>query len=50
MTLTSRDRRRNGVWNSETAGPKMEHVGLMMGGLAACPDGPCVAMARPSDA
>lgn len=38
-TLSSRGRRRNGVWNSETAGQKMEHFGLMMGALAACPDG-----------
>lgn len=39
-TLTSRGRRRNGVWNSETASQKMEHLGLMMGGLVACPEGP----------
>lgn len=39
-TLTSRGRRRNGVWNNETAGQKMEHLGLMMGALAACPSGP----------
>jgi hypothetical protein len=39
-TLTSRGRRRNGVWNDQTAGQKMEHLGLMMGALAACPEGP----------
>jgi len=30
-TLTSRGRRRNGVWNSETAAQKMEHLGLAPG-------------------
>ncbi len=37
-TLSSRGRRRNGVWNSETAAQKMEHLGLMLGALAASPD------------
>jgi hypothetical protein len=38
-TLTARGRRRSGVWNAETAGQKMEHLGLMLGALAAAPDG-----------
>jgi len=38
-TLTTRGRVRNGVWNRATAGQKMEHLGLMFGALAACPDG-----------
>ena len=39
-TLSSRGRRRNGIWNSETADQRMEHIGLLMGALAACPNGP----------
>ncbi|HWW24905.1 MAG TPA: hypothetical protein VNZ85_03305, partial [Caulobacter sp.] len=38
-TLTARGRRRSGVWNAETAGQKMEHLGLMLGALAAAPEG-----------
>ncbi len=49
-TLTSRGRRRNGVWNSETAGQKMEHLGLMLGALAACPEGAVRGYGAPVDA
>ena len=38
-TLSSRGRRRNGVWNAETADQKMDHLGLMFGALAASPTG-----------
>jgi hypothetical protein len=48
-TLTSRGRRRNGVWNSETAAQKMEHLGLMLGALAACPEGAVRGYGAPVD-
>ncbi|PVM92636.1 hypothetical protein DDF62_03170 [Caulobacter radicis] len=38
-TLTTGGRGRNGVWNDETANQKMEHLGLLFGALAACPEG-----------
>lgn len=37
-TLSSRGRRRNGIWNNETAAQKMEHFGLLFGALTASPD------------
>ena len=37
--LTSRGLQRSGVWGSETASQKVEHLGLMFGALAAAPSG-----------
>jgi hypothetical protein len=37
--LTSRGLQRSGVWGSETASQKVEHLGLMFGALAAAPFG-----------
>ncbi len=37
--LTSRGLQRSGVWGSETASQKVEHLGLMFGALAAAPAG-----------
>lgn len=39
-TLTPAGYRRRGVWGEETVGQKLEHLGLMFGGLAAPADGP----------
>lgn len=38
-TLTTSGKGRNGVWNEATADQKMDHLGLMFGALAACPEG-----------
>ncbi|MCO6393282.1 hypothetical protein GTW25_19875 [Aliihoeflea aestuarii] len=37
-TLTAFGMRRTGVWNSETAAQKIEHLGLMFGAFVASPD------------
>lgn len=37
--LTSRGLQRSGVWGSETASQKVEHLGLMFGALAVAPSG-----------
>lgn len=47
-TLSSRGRRRNGIWNGETADQKMEHFGLLLGALAASPDGPVKGYGAPT--
>lgn len=39
-TLTPPGYARRGVWGAETAGQKVEHLGLMLGALAASPRGP----------
>ena len=39
-TLTALGYRRHGVWGPETASQKLEHLGLMLGALAASPTGP----------
>jgi hypothetical protein len=39
-TLTAPGFSRRGVWGEETAGQKVEHLGLMLGALAASPRGP----------
>jgi hypothetical protein len=39
-TLTAFGLQRNGVWGEETASQKVEHLGLMLGALAAHPQGP----------
>lgn len=39
-TLTAFGLQRNGVWGEETASQKVEHLGLMLGALAAHPRGP----------
>lgn len=38
-TLTQAGFQRSGVWGTETASQKLEHLGLMFGALAAAPDG-----------
>lgn len=38
-TLSALGFQRNGVWGSETAAQKIEHLGLMFGALAASPNG-----------
>lgn len=38
-TLTALGLQRNGVWGEETASQKLEHLGLMLGALAASPNG-----------
>ncbi|MBP0578982.1 hypothetical protein J8I29_06675 [Labrys sp. LIt4] len=38
-TLTAFGLQRNGVWGEETASQKLEHLGLMLGALAASPNG-----------
>jgi hypothetical protein len=39
-TLTSFGYQRNGVWGTETAAQKLEHLGLLFGALSAHPKGP----------
>lgn len=39
-TLTAFGLQRNGVWGEETTSQKIEHLGLMLGALAASPNGP----------
>ncbi|MBO6666463.1 MAG: hypothetical protein JJ922_02910 [Parvibaculum sp.] len=39
-TLTAVGYQRTGMWGHETASQKLEHLGLMLGALAAAPDGP----------
>lgn len=39
-TATLTGLQRNGVWGEETASQKVEHLGLMLGALAAHPRGP----------
>lgn len=39
-TLTTLGYQRNGVWGSETAAQRIEHLGLLFGALSAPPDGP----------
>lgn len=39
-TLTAFGLQRNGVWGEETTSQKIEHLGLMLGALAASPKGP----------
>ncbi|MFT4956410.1 MAG: hypothetical protein ACI8U3_002816 [Brevundimonas sp.] len=38
-TLTDAGYQRSGVWNTETASQRVEHLGLMLGALCASPDG-----------
>jgi hypothetical protein len=38
-TLTAMGLQRNGVWGEETTSQKIEHLGLMLGALAASPNG-----------
>jgi hypothetical protein len=39
-TLTASGYRRSGVWGSETADQRVEHLGLLLGALTASPNGP----------
>jgi hypothetical protein len=47
-TLTRLGYRRNGTWCEETASQRIEHLSLMLGALAASPDGPVAGLGIPA--